>query len=100
MCLFYALFLLLGPRAAIVFWWIVEPTRWSLTFSSAFIPLLGLLFLPWTTLFYVFVFPNGVEGLDWLLLALGLIVDIGSYGGSAYGNRDKDQYGGVGPYGT
>jgi hypothetical protein len=30
-------------------------------------PLLGLIFLPWTTLMYVIVFP--VIGLDWLWLA-------------------------------
>lgn len=99
MCLFYTIFLLLGPRAAIVFWWIAEPSRWALTFQSAFVPLMGLLFLPWTTLFYVLVYPGGIEGLDWLWLGIGLVVDIASYGGGAYGNRDRDQYG-VGPYGT
>ncbi|OGO57506.1 MAG: hypothetical protein A2Z32_07005 [Chloroflexi bacterium RBG_16_69_14] len=87
MCLLFAIFVLLGPRAFIFFWWLLEPTRWGLTFQSAFVPVIGFLFLPWTTIMYVLVFPNGIEGLDWLWLAIGLAVDISSYGSSAYGNR-------------
>ena len=99
MCFFISL-LFLGPRFVLVLWWLLNPAAWNIVFDTWLLPVLGIAFLPWTTLFYVFVFPNGVEGLDWALLGLGLIVDIASYGGSAYGNRDKDQYGGVGPYGT
>jgi hypothetical protein len=91
MCLMFAIFVLLGPRALIFFWWVLEPARWSLTFQTAVVPLIGFLFLPWTTIAWVFVFPNGVEGLDWLLVGLGLIADIGSYTGSAWGNRNKSE---------
>ena len=38
---------------------------------------------------YVLVFPGGIEGLDWVWLGLGLVFDIASYGGSAWGNRDQ-----------
>ena len=92
MCLLLAIFDLLGPRALIFFWWVLEPARWGATFQSAAVPLIGFLFLPWTTIAYVAVFPGGVEGLDWLWIGIGLIVDIGSYGGSAWGNRDKSVY--------
>ena len=31
----------------------------------------------------------GVVGFDWLWLGLALIADIASYGGGAYGNRER-----------
>lgn len=92
MCLLFAILALLGPRALIFFWWVLEPARWAATFQTGVVPLIGFLFLPWTTIAWVFTFPGGVDGLDWLLVGLGLIADIGSYGGSAWGNRDKSVY--------
>ncbi len=76
--------LLLGPRAIIVIWWIFEPSRWSDAFSSFIWPLLGLFFLPWTTLMYVILWSigTGVHGLDWLFLALAILADISVYAGS------------------
>jgi hypothetical protein len=59
----------------------------NLAFSGWFWPLLGWIFLPWTTLMYVFVFP--VADLDWLLLGLTLVADLGMYAGGAYGNRGR-----------
>jgi hypothetical protein len=38
---------------------------------------------------FVLVAPGGtITGFDWAWLALGLIADLGSYGGSRYGRRD------------
>jgi len=48
---------------------------------------LGLIFLPWTTLAYLFVAPGGIIGFKWILIILGLMADIASYSTSAYGNR-------------
>jgi hypothetical protein len=62
------------------------------TFQSAFVPIIGILFLPWTTIMYVLVFPGGIEGLDWLWLGIGLAVDIASYGSSAWTNRGETSY--------
>jgi len=89
MCLLFAILVLLGPRALVFFWWLLEPARWSLTFQSAIVPMIGFLFLPWTTIMYVLVFPGGIEGLDWIWLGFGLFFDIASYSGSAFGNRDQ-----------
>jgi hypothetical protein len=87
MCLFIIL-LLLGPRAVIVVWWLIEPLRWSAVFGSFMVPFLGFLFLPWTTLMYALVAPGGVVGLDYLWLALALFADLSSYaGGGVYGRR-------------
>jgi hypothetical protein len=79
----------LGPRAGIVIWWLLEPVRWQRTFDTFLWPLLGFLFLPWTTLAYVVVAPGGVVGLDWILLTLGLVIDLASYTGGGYGNRGR-----------
>lgn len=88
MCLFLSL-LLFGPRVVILFWWIAEPVRWSATFDTFFVPLLGFLFLPWTTLMYVLVSPLGVEGIDWLWIGLAVAADAASYAGGALGGRGR-----------
>jgi hypothetical protein len=87
-CLFTALFLL-GPRAAVIIWWILDPARWSLAFSSVLWPIIGVVLLPWTTLMWVIVAPGGVAGLDWLWLGLAVLLDVSMWSGSAWGNRDR-----------
>jgi hypothetical protein len=89
MCCMFTSLVLLGPRVAILVWGLVQPARWEATFDTFVWPLVGFLFLPWTTLMYVGVAPLGVSGFDWFWLVLAFIVDIASYSGSAYGNRDK-----------
>ncbi len=89
MCCIVTVLLLIGPRAAILVWWLIDSVRWTSVFGSFIWPLLGFLFLPWTTLAYVLVAPGGVAGFDWVWLAIGLIVDIGMYSGGVYGNRDR-----------
>ena len=36
---------------------------------------------------YVLMSPGGVQGLQWLVVALGLLIDIGAFGGG-YRNRE------------
>jgi hypothetical protein len=59
--------------------------------STLILPLLGIIFLPFTTLMYVFVYNPlvGVTGWGWFWVILGLLLDISSYGGSAYSNRSR-----------
>lgn len=80
MCCLVAVLLLLGPRFALLGVWIFGD-RVELAFDSWILPLLGLLFLPWTTLAYVIAWqPGGVEGFwDFLLIALGIALDIATY---------------------
>jgi hypothetical protein len=89
MCCLFTTLVLFGPRLAILFWWLLQPVRFNLAFSNFLWPLLGFLFLPWTTLMYVIVFPGGVTGFDWIWLGLMFVADISSYGGGAYGNRHR-----------
>ncbi len=79
------------PRLALLFVWLFTPLV-NRAFQSTFLlPLLGIIFLPFTTLMYVLVYNPvvGVTGWGWLLVVLGLVLDISSYSSSAYTNRNR-----------
>lgn len=65
-----------APRLVLIIMWIVGP-RVSAAFSSVIWPLLGLIFLPYTTIMYVLVYSpvTGVQGWDWVWIALGVWLD-------------------------
>jgi len=87
MCLFVTL-LFLGPRAALFIYWIGWPARWDATFDTFLLPLLGVVFLPWTTFMYVLVAPGGVNGFDYVWIGLSAMLDVMSYAGDGvYGRR-------------
>jgi hypothetical protein len=86
MCCAFLTLLFLGPRVANLIWWIFQPERWHFAFSGWLglwwiWPVLGVIFLPWTTLMYVVLAQNGLAGFDVLILGLFLFFDIASYGG-------------------
>ena len=87
MCCFFAASVFLGPRAAILVWWLIDIDRWNAAFSNLIWPVVGFFFAPWTTLTWVIIAPNGVTGLDWVILGIGVLADLASYSGSLYGNR-------------
>ena len=45
-------------------------------------PLLGILFLPFTTVMYLLAWTltGGIEGWDWMWIILGVIMDVGKWG--------------------
>ncbi len=83
----------LGPRIALAVWWIFG-SKVDAAFSTWVWPLLGLIFLPWTTLFYVIAWGplDGVSGAGWVLVALGVALDIASYGARSARARYKTSY--------
>ncbi len=89
MCCFWTVLVFLGPRAAILIWWLAQPLRWQAAFTTWVWPLLGFIFLPWLTLMYVIVAPGGIVGFDWVWLGLALLADIAMYAGGGYGNRNR-----------
>ncbi|MGD8585130.1 MAG: hypothetical protein PVH65_02690 [Chloroflexota bacterium] len=89
MCCLFTTLLFLGPRAGILIWWLLQPVRWQLTFDSFIWPLLGFLFMPWTTLMYAAISLNGLQGFDWLWIGLAVVADLGMYAGGGYGNRER-----------
>jgi hypothetical protein len=88
MCCFFASLMFFGPRLAFLVYWLLAPVRVSAAFNSFNLPwlvgIMGLLFLPWTTLMFVLIFP--LNGFDWIWLGFGIVADIASYMG-AYGKR-------------
>jgi len=90
MCCFFTTLLLFGPRLAVLIWWLFRPAYYMFVFQTWIWPLLGLIFLPWTTLMYLIVYgANGITGFDWIWLGLAFLADLASYGGGAYGNRSR-----------
>jgi hypothetical protein len=83
----------LGPRLALFIWWVFG-NKVDAAFDTWVWPLLGLIFLPWTTLAYVIAWGpvNAVSGAGWLVVALGFAVDIASYSARAAKNRYRTAY--------
>jgi len=93
MCCLATLFLVLVSRIGIVYWWLANPQSHNLPYASWVLPaglafpawlwtLLGGIFLPWTTLAYLFLFPGGIVGYEWIVLGVALLVDLAGHGGS------------------
>lgn len=93
MCCFLAVLVMIGPRAAILVWWLLQPVRWEAAFTSFFVPFLGFIFAPWTTMSYVLVAPGGVVFFDWVIIGLAVMIDIASYVSGPYSRRDQYGYG-------
>ena len=89
-CCLFALLLAGAPRAAFLLWWLVAPVRMQNTFTTFIWPLVGVIFAPWTTIMYAAVFPGGIVGFDWVLLGLGIVVDIGTYAGNARARQQQN----------
>ena len=83
----------IGPRVAL-FIWCVFGSKVDAAFDSWIWPLLGLVFLPWTTLAYVIAWGplEGVSGLGWLLVAIGLAGDILTYSARSAKRRYQTAY--------
>jgi hypothetical protein len=82
-----------GPRLAILVYWLWRPLVVQSTFQTWIWPLLGLIFLPWTTLMYLLVYgANGIIGFDWVWLGLAVVLDIASYSGNAARRRSIPGY--------
>ena len=80
--------------------WIARPAMMNAAFSTFIIPCLGFLFVPFTTLMYVFLIQGvgRIEGLDWLWLVLAFILDIASIGAAGAANRNRIPAGYPGSY--
>ena len=90
MCCFFTALVVFGPRLAILIWWLIRPVYVNAGVDGNWIlAILGWIFLPWTAIMYLIVYPGGIVGFDWIWLGLGLFFDIISYAGGGYGNRDR-----------
>lgn len=90
MCCMFTTLVLFGPRLGILVWWLINPVRFDLAFGENWLlTLLAWLFIPWTVLMYLAVFPGGVVGFDWVIIVLGILADLASYSGGFWGNREQ-----------
>jgi hypothetical protein len=83
-----------APRAVLVLAWLFGD-RWDMIWQGEWMwPLLGTLFLPFTTIMYMLAWvpaaPGGghIEGWDWMWILLGLVLDISKWFG-LWGNKNK-----------
>jgi len=98
MSCFVTIFLVAIARIAILLWWLVDKRLFNLAFQGWTLPglavpawvwaLLGGIFLPWTTLAYLFLFPGGIVGYEWIVLGVAFLVDLAGHGGS-YQHRHR-----------
>jgi hypothetical protein len=88
MCCVLALLAFLGPRLVIFLLWLFT-NYLTRAFDAVLLPLLGFLFLPWTTIAWAIAQNEfgGVSGVGLLIVALGFLADVGVIGGGARGRR-------------
>lgn len=90
MCCFILVLGFLGPRFAFVFAWLFTDRVGAAFPGNWILPLLAVLFLPWTGLAYIAAwapFGIGVSGIGWAVVALGLVLDIATYSSRAAQRR-------------
>ena len=91
MCCIITAFIIFGPRIALFIWWLVNPIRFGLAFDTWIIPLVFAIFAPYTMIAFLLVWSpqTGIQGLDWLWLAIGILFDISSYTSGRQSNRRR-----------
>jgi hypothetical protein len=79
-------------RFFLIFAWFARPVAFNVVFNGSwFLPCLGILFLPFTTLMYVILVtnpPRNISGIDWLWLILAVLIDLAAIGAAGAANRN------------
>lgn len=88
MCCWIAIAFAFAPRAALFFMWLTND-RISAAFEGIVLPLIGFFLMPWTTLIYTLVSPNGLNIFDVIFLVMAIGADIGAWGGGAKSRTSK-----------
>lgn len=89
MCCLVSVLAFLGPRGCMIVWVLLSTRRWELAFDGFLLPLLGFLFMPWTTLAYVAFGVGRVGTFDQLLIAIAVLIDVFTWGAGAWRNRER-----------
>jgi len=89
MCCPFLLIAFLGPRAALVYLWLLT-NYLNGAFQSVLWPVLGFFFMPYTTLAYAVAMHNGGLTNLWLvILVLAVLMDLSVHGGSTREHRRR-----------
>ncbi len=88
MCCPVLLVLLLGPRLGLLYLFFFTHFL-SRTYHGLLIPVLGFIFLPWTTLVYAWMVNTGrpIDGIYLVVLVVTVIIDLGAHGGGYHRSR-------------
>lgn len=72
-----AMGLAIAPRLFLILAWIFSE-RWDFVWQGQWlVPLLGIIFAPFTTVMYMLVWtPGGISGWDWIWIILGALLDV------------------------
>jgi len=79
-----------APRLVLILAWIFG-SRWDLVWQGNwFLPILGIIFLPYTTIMYLLAWSPGIgiSGFDWVWIAMGVLLDVWKWMG-IYQNRQN-----------
>jgi len=90
-CCAVLVILFLGPRVAIVAMALFSSYLGRAFGGGILLPLVGWLFLPWTTLAYAWAINSRgeVAGLQAIVVVVAVLVDLGVVGGGAAKRRNK-----------
>ncbi|MFI6601783.1 hypothetical protein ACIBHX_36520 [Nonomuraea sp. NPDC050536] len=74
--------------------WIARPGLVNAAFSSWFFAVLGIIFLPFTTLMYVILYTPGfgLRGWDWFWIVLALFFDLAHWAANVSQRRQIPGY--------
>jgi hypothetical protein len=89
-CCLLVLIMLLGPRVLLIGVWLL--TNWYIAFDSTLVALLGWVFLPYTSLAWMYTYFHNagrIEGGYVVLLILAVLVDIGVFSGGHRAMRKR-----------
>ncbi|MEJ2751111.1 MAG: hypothetical protein ACK2U5_01075 [Candidatus Promineifilaceae bacterium] len=84
----------LAPRIFLIIAWIFS-TRWQIVWQGDWlVPLLGIIFLPYTTVMYMLAWsaPNGVTGWEWMWVALGVLLDVMKWSSMIKYRKENEYY--------
>ena len=90
-CLF-ALMAGMFPRLGTIILWLARPAMVNTAFGGSWLwPILGIIFLPFTTLMYIILMQGvgGLTGWDWLWIVFAVMIDVMHYSSTAYSNRNQ-----------
>ena len=84
------LFALISPRLAIIAAWLFSDVM-ERAYDAWLVPVIGFFILPWTTLAWAWMYDSGpglrVDGLEWIIVGVAVLFDLGSLFGGARSRR-------------
>jgi len=84
------LFALISPRLAILATWLFSDVL-ERAYDAWLVPVIGFFLLPWTTLAWAWMYDAGpglqVEGIEWVLVGVAVLIDLGSLLGGGRSRR-------------